>query len=293
MESGILSDVLLPIAIILIMVAMGMTLSVADFNRLRSEPRAILVGLGCQLLLLPAIGFAVAGVFGLSTVFALSMILLASSPGGSTSNLIVHVTNGDRPLSITLTAISNLFAFVALPVYLGIAQDVFGSIPGEAAVPAGDLVVQIAALTVIPITVGMLIRWKRSAFADRMEEPGKLISSGVLAVIIVGLVIQNWASIAEDGPEFAPAFVAMNLLALLGGFGVATAARLPRLQASTIGLETGMQNATISIAIALSVFDSTELAIVPGLYGLWMLITGFAFSFAVAGKRTTFEPVNS
>lgn len=280
MESGILADVLLPLAIVLIMIAMGMTLTAADFRRLAAQPKAIAVGLASQLLLLPAIAFAVAGVFGLATTFALSMILLAASPGGSTSNLIVHMADADRPLSITLTALSNVVAFVTLPIYVTIAQNVFGSLPGEAEVPAGDLVVQIAALTVIPIAIGMFVRARRPDFADRAEEPGKIISTVVLAVIIIGLVIQNWSSIIDEGPEFAPAFITMNLLALLGGTLLATGANLGRRQVTTIGLETGVQNATITIAIALAVFESDDLAIVPGLYGLWMLVTGFGYAFA-------------
>ncbi len=284
MESGILSDVLLPLAIVIIMIAMGMTLTSVDFKRLLSQPKAIAVGMTSQLLLLPALAFGVAAGFGLETTFALSMILLASSPGGSTSNLIVHISGADAPLSLTLTALSNVVAFVSLPIYLGIAQDLFGSVPGTAKVPVGDLVVGIAALTVVPIAIGMVIRAKKPDVAIRMEEPGKTISAAVLGIIILLLVIQNWSAIVEDGPEFAPAFITLNILALLGGFAWAVAMKLPKQQAATVAIETGIQNATITIAIALTVFGSDDLAIVPGLYGLWMLFTGFAFAFAVKDR---------
>lgn len=279
MADGPLADVLLPLAIVLIMIAMGMTLTGDDFRRLQSQKKAVAVGLCCQLLVLPAIGFAVAGAFDLATVFAVSMVLLASSPGGSTSNLIVHVSDADRALSLTLTALSNVVVFVSLPLFLGIAQDVFGTLDGETAVPVGDLALQIAALTVVPIAIGMVIRSKAPSFAERMEEPGKLLSSAVLAVIIVGLVIQNWGTIVDEVPEFGPAFVTLNLVALLAGWGVATLVGLTSKEATTIGIETGVQNSTIAIAIALTVFGSDDLALVPGLYGLWMLITGFAFGF--------------
>lgn len=200
------------------------------------------------------------------------------------------MADADRPLSITLTALSNVVAFATLPIYITIGQNVFGNLPGEAAVPAGDLVVQIAALTVIPIAVGMAIRARRPDFADRAEEPGKVVSTVVLAVIIVGLVIQNWASIVDEAPDFAPAFITLNLLALLGGTLLATGAKLARRQVTTIGLETGIQNATITIAIALAVFESDDLAIVPGLYGLWMLVTGFAYAFL---RRTSGDRVDA
>ncbi|MEL6983452.1 MAG: bile acid:sodium symporter, partial [Actinomycetota bacterium] len=233
MESGLLSDVLLPLAIVLIMIAMGMTLTGDDFRRLMTQRKAVAVGLACQLLVLPLIGFATAWVFGLATVFAVSMVLLASSPGGSTSNLIVHVSDADRALSLTLTAISNVVVFVSMPVYLGLAQDAFGSLDGDAAVPVGDLAVQIAALTIVPIAIGMAVRAKAANVADRLEEPGKLLSSVVLGVIILGLVIQNWSTIVDEAPEFGPAFVSMNLVALAAGWGIATAAGLHRREATT------------------------------------------------------------
>lgn len=291
MESGVLSDVALPLAIVLIMIAMGMTLTTDDLRRVLTQRKAVAVGLFCQLLVLPAIGFATAWVFGLATVFAVSMVLLASSPGGSTSNLIVHVSDADRALSLTLTALSNIVVFVSMPLYLGIAQNAFGSLDGDTAVPVGDLVLQIAALTVIPIAIGMLVRAKRPDVAMRFEEPGKLASSVVLGVIIVGLVIQNWQTIVDEVPEFGPAFVTMNLVALAAGWGIATAAGLLPREATTIGIETGIQNSTIAIAVALSVFDSDDLALVPGLYGLWMLLTGFGFAFAMRARLEASAPV--
>lgn len=290
MESGVLSDVALPLAIVLIMIAMGMTLTADDLRRVATQRKAVAVGLVCQLLVLPAIGFATAWVFGLATVFAVSMVLLASSPGGSTSNLIVHVSDADRALSLTLTALSNIVVFVSMPLYLGLAQNAFGSLGGDTAVPVGDLVLQIAALTVIPIAIGMVVRAKRPDVADRFEEPGKLASSVVLGVIIVGLVIQNWQTIVDEVPEFGPAFVTMNLVALAAGWGIATAIGLRPREATTIGIETGIQNSTIAIAVALSVFDSDDLALVPGLYGLWMLLTGFGFAFAMRARNAAAAP---
>ena len=279
METGVLSDVLLPLAIVLIMIAMGMTLTGEDFRRLQGQKKAVAVGLLCQLVLLPTLGFLAAWVFGLATVFALGMILLVASPGGSTSNLIVHVSDADRALSLTLTAISNIAVFVSMPILLTLGQRAFGDLDGDASVPVGDLIVQIAALTVIPIAIGMWIRAKAPAFAVRFEEPGKRIAAIVFFVIVLALVVQNWSLIVDEVPNFGPAFVALNAVALLAGWGVATRAGLSEREAATIGIETGIQNGTLAIAIALSVFDSEDLALVPGLYGLWMLLTGFGFAF--------------
>ncbi len=290
MAESVLSNVFLPLAIVLIMIAMGMTLTGDDFRRLKQQKAAVATGLTSQLLLLPLLGFAVAWLFGLGTVFALGMILLVASPGGSTSNLIVHVSNADRALSLTLTAISNVAVFVSMPLLLSLGQRAFGSLDGDAAVPVGDLVVQIAALTVIPIAIGMFVRQRAPGFAERLEEPAKRVATIVFLVIVLLLVIQNWSVIVSDAPEFGPAFVTLNILALAVGTLFAFRVGLSSEEATTIGIETGIQNSTLAIAIALSVFDSDDLAIVPGLYGLWMLFTGFAFAFYMRSRRTEPEP---
>lgn len=278
MESGVLSQAVLPLAIALIMVAMGMSLAVDDFRRLTSEPRAVFTGLGCQLLVLPALGFAVAAVFPLDPLYAVSVVLLTASPGGTTSNLIVHVAGVDRALSITLTALSNVAVFVLMPFELELAQSVFGG-PGEqAGVPVVTTMGQVAGLTIVPVAIGMGIRARKPAFAHRTQDLGKLLSGVVLGLVIAGLIVQNWDQVVEEGPSFAPAFVTLNLLALAVGFLIARAVGLAWAQAVTIGVETGLQNATLAIAIALSILDSAEMAIVPGLYGVWMLVTGFAFA---------------
>ncbi len=292
METGVVGDVFLPLAIVIIMIAMGMTLRSEDFQRLLTQKKAVAVGLFCQLLVLPALGFATAWVFGLATVFALGMVLLVASPGGSTSNLIVHVSNADRALSLTLTAISNVAVFVTMPVLLALGQRAFGSLDGDASVPVGDLVLQIAALTVLPIAIGMFVRTRSPHVADRIEEPGKRFATVIFLVIVILLVVQNWSAILVEAPKFGPAFVTLNLLALAAGYSVATTAGLNGREATTVGIETGIQNSTLSIAIAISVFDSEDLALVPGLYGLWMLFTGFGFAFLLASRNNFAKPSN-
>ena len=278
METGVLSQVVLPLAIALNMVAMGMSLVAADFRRLLAAPRAVATGLACQLVALPALGFAVAGVFPLDPLYAVSVVLLTASPGGTTSNLIVHVAGVDRALSITLTAISNVAVFVLMPFELELARDLFGG-PGEqASIPVVTTMAQVAGLTIVPVGVGMGIRARWPSFAERSQDLGKLLSGIVLGLVIVGLVVQNWDQVVAEGPTFAPAFITLNALALAVGFLVSRAVGLTRTQAVTIGVETGLQNATLAIAIALSILDSAEMAIVPGLYGVWMLATGFAFA---------------
>lgn len=279
MQESIISSVILPLAIVIIMITMGMTLTLADFKRVFSQPRQVGIGLLCQMILLPLLGFAVASIFSLAPIYAISIVLLAASPGGTTSNLIVHAAEGDRALSVTLTALSNSIVWLTMPFLLSFAFNIFGDGGQAFAFPIADTMVQVAALTVVPVLIGMGIRRWKPVFAEQSKRATKIFATGFLLLVILALVIQNWDTIVRDGPRFAPAFILLNIAALVTGYYVAKAAGINHIQSTTISIETGLQNGTIAITIALSILNNNEMAVIPGLYSIWMLMTGFAFAF--------------
>lgn len=284
MQESVLSNVVLPLAIVIIMVTLGMTLTVADFRRVLTQPKQVGIGLLCQLVLLPLLGFAVAGAFALPPIYAISIILLAASPGGATSNLIVHAADGDRALSVTLTAISNMLAWLSIPFLLGIAYPLYGSGTLDINFPVADTMIQVAALTVVPVIVGMGIRHWKTEFAENSKRFTRIFASLFLFLVIGALVVQNWDTIVRDGPRFAPAFIVLNIAALAIGFYVAKLAGINRVQSTTISIEMGLQNSTVAITVALTILGNNEMAVIPGLYAIWMLITGFAFAFWISRR---------
>ncbi|WP_420627635.1 bile acid:sodium symporter family protein [Candidatus Leptofilum sp.] len=286
MEANVVSEVILPLAIFIIMVTLGMTLTVADFRRVLSEPKQIGVGLLCQIMLLPLVGFIIVYLFPLEPIFALSIILLAASPGGTTSNLIVHAAEADRALSVSLTAISSSLVWLTLPFLMDIAFRTVGDSTQSITFPIGEVMIQVAGLTLVPVIVGMLIRRYRPEFCERVKNGSKIFSGLFLLLIIIVLVIQNWDTILTDGPRFALAFIVLNIAALLIGYGLSKLVGINKLQSITIAIEMGLQNSTIAITVALSIFGSGDMAIIPGLYGMWMLLTGFAFAFWMTHNRT-------
>lgn len=281
MQESLLSNVILPLAIVIIMVTLGMTLTLADFKRVFTQPRQVLTGLLCQLVLLPLLGFAVAGIFALPPIYAVSIILLAASPGGATSNLIVHAADGDRALSVTLTAISNMLAWLTIPILLGIAFGMYGG-GTEIDFPVADTMIQVAALTIVPVLIGMGIRNWKTEFAENSKRGTRTFATVFFLLIVVALVVENWQLIVQDGPRFAPAFITLNVVALAVGYFVAKLAGINRVQATTISIETGLQNATVSITVALTILNNNEMAIIPGLYALWMLASGFVFALWIS-----------
>lgn len=290
MQESVLSNVVLPLAIIIIMVTLGMTLTLADFKRVAAQPKQVLIGLLCQLVLLPLLGFAIAGAFSLAPVYAISIVLLAAAPGGATSNLIVHAADGDRALSVTLTAISNMLAWFTIPFLLGIAYTTYGSGALSIDFPVVSTMVQVAALTVVPVLIGMGIRSWKPDFAENSKRWSKIFAAGFLFLVILALIIQNWDVIVNDGPRFAPAFITLNIAALVIGFVVARLAGINTVQTGTIAIETGIQNSTLAITVALTILNNNEMAVIPGLYAIWMYVTGFALAYWMA-RNVQAEPM--
>jgi bile acid:Na+ symporter, BASS family len=279
MQESIISSVILPLSIAIIMVTLGMTLTFADFRRIFTQPKPVLVGLFCQMILLPVLGFAVAGIFALPAVYAISLILLAVSPDGATSNLIIHAGDGDRALGITLTAITNMLAFVTIPIGLGFAYSMYGSGALDIDFPVVDTMIQVAVITLIPTLIGMGIRQWKPDFAENSKRWSKIFATAFLFLVILALVAQNWDVIVRDGPRFAPAFIVLNIASLIIGYYVSKFAGIDHIQSMTIAIETGLQNSTVSITVAITLLNNNDMAVIPGLYAIWMYVTGFALAY--------------
>jgi bile acid:Na+ symporter, BASS family len=289
MQASIIQSVVLPLAIFIIMVTLGMTLTVADFKRIVTYPKPVFIGLFCQMVLLPILGFAVAGIFGLTAVYAISLILLAVSPDGATSNLIIHAGDGDRALGITLTAITNMLAFLTIPIGLSIAYSIYATDALDIDFPILDTMVQVAVITLLPTLIGMGIRQWKPKFAEDSKRWSKVFATVFLFLVILALVIQNWDVIVRDGPRFAPAFIVLNILSLIVGYFVPKLAGINYVQSMTIAIETGLQNSTVSITVAMTLLNNNEMAIIPGLYAIWMYVTGFALAFWMTRRNPTID----
>lgn len=286
MQESIISSVILPLAIAIIMVTLGMTLTIADFRRIFTQPKPIFIGLFCQMVLLPLLGFAVAGIFALPAIYAISLVLLAVSPDGATSNLIIHAGDGDRALGITLTAITNMLAFLTIPFGLGIAYSIYGTGALDIDFPVVDTMIQVAVITLIPTLIGMGIRQWKPEFAENSKRWSKTFATVFLFLVILALIAQNWDVIVRDGPRFAPAFIALNVVSLIVGYYVPRFLKVDYVQSMTIAIETGLQNSTVSITVAITLLNNNDMAIIPGLYAIWMYVTGFALAFWMARRSS-------
>ncbi len=271
----IITQIFLPISLAIIMFGMGLTLVVADFGRLFTYPKAVIVGLCNQLIFLPLIGFSIILLFDLSSSMAIGIMILALCPGGPTSNLITQVARGNIGLSVTLTALASLITVFTIPIILSKAITYF---TGETGVvielPIVQTMLQILIITVIPVSIGMVIRKKNEGFALRMERPMRTASTVLFVIIFLLVMIANKDLIVEAMKEVGLATLLLNLSTMALGYITARAFRIKGKSQISITIESGIQNGTLAFVIATTILNNVQMGLPTGAYSIWMFITG-------------------
>jgi len=282
----LISKVFLPLSLAIIMLGMGMTLIPADFTRIIKYPKAILIGLCNQLIFLPIIGFSLAIAFGLSPVMAVGLMILATCPGGPTSNLITQVCKGNIALSVTLTAIASVICIFTIPFILGYALEYFGSGTNVTIkLPILDTIIQIMGITVIPISIGMGIRKLRINFARRMEKPMRIASTVIFIIVFIAILAANYSILGEAMKEVGLVTLLLNILTMGLGYLTARLFKLNLKSAISITIESGIQNGTLALVIATSILNNVEMGIPTGAYAIWMFITGGILMLKFSKRR--------
>ncbi|APU30105.1 bile acid:sodium symporter family protein [Ectopseudomonas chengduensis] len=272
----------LPAALGIIMLGLGLSLSLADFARVAKFPKPVLIGLACQLLLLPLACFFLAKLFGLAPALAVGLMLLAASPGGTTANLYSHLAHGDVALNITLTAVNSVIAILTMPLIVNLSLAYFMS--ADQAIPLQFAkVVQVFAIVLGPVAIGMWLRSRFPGFAERMQKPVKIISALFLLLIILLAVAKDWRTFVDYAPAVGGAALAFNLLSMAVGYCVPRLLKLNLRQAIAIAMEIGIHNGTLAIALALSpaLLNNPTMAIPAAIYSLIMFITAALFGLWV------------
>lgn len=269
MEANVLTTVLLPVVIGIIMFGLGLHLRTDDFRRIASMPKPVIVGLATQLLVLPPIAFVLCLLFALPAEIAVGFMLLVASPGGATANVFSHLARGDVALNITLTALNSLVILLTLPLIVSWSMAYF--MAEHAAIPAPTRkVIEVAVIILLPVALGMLVRARASTLADRLEAWVKPLSLITLVVLIVITVVREWALIVKHIGTLGLACLALSLLSLSIGYGVARLLNLHARQSIAIAFEIGIHNTTLAIFIALSVLKLPALSVPAAIYSLVM-----------------------
>ena len=291
MESSFLTAVFLPLALFIVMLGMGLGLGLSDFKRVLVEPKAVLLGLIAQLILLPLVGFLLAHLFPLSPELAVGVIVLAACPGGPTSNMVTYLVKGNVALSITLTAISSLMTVLTIPLIVNLAMQSFMGEAVRLQLPFLTTVLQIAVITLIPVTLGMLLHHYAPRLAAKIERWVKWLSLFFLALIIVGLLAKERANVASFFLQVGWVTLTLNVVTMALGFAIATLAKLDIRSAKSITIEVGIQNGTLAIAIAsVPIFLNTpSMAIPAAIYSLIMYPTSAVFVGLLRSQQPALE----
>jgi len=285
MDTG---TIILAIALIIIMFGMGLSLVKDDFIRLFQHPKAVIVGLVNQIILLPVIAYVLISLLDVETDIAIGIMILAACPGGPTSNLITYLAKGDIGLSISLTTVNSLITIFTIPFVIDFALTQFLEADEMVQINKLQTVIQIFVIVIIPVSLGMVLKNTKPVFADKMNKPVKIASAAVLFLVIIGLVLKKKEELIPYLKQAGLMALVLNIVTMLVGLGTAKIAKLSLAQSRTISIESGIQNGTMAIAIASGVLMNDNYAIAPAVYSLIMFFTGgviIAFAIKTSSQK--------
>ncbi|MFT5905009.1 MAG: BASS family bile acid:Na+ symporter [Cryomorphaceae bacterium] len=265
--------ILLPVALIMVMTGVGMTLEIKDFKQVAKFPKAFLLGALCQLILLPLLAMGAVTIFQLSGALAVGLIIISLCPGGVTSNLFTYLAKGDAGLSVSLTAVIGFITPFTIPLVLSWAlvwQEVDSA---SFSLPIISTIIKLFAISVLPVLIGMFLKSRLKEKAKKAEPWVRGISSAVLVLVIIALYIKlGTETVNAYAILTGPACIALNLAGMLLGFGLSSLCKLNVPQRVCITMEVGLQNGTIALLLAADILKNDVMTIAPCIYSLWMMI---------------------
>lgn len=276
-------ELLLPLALAFIMFSLGLTLVVDDFRRVFTRPKAMLVGLFGQMLVVPALAYAVALLWGLAPAMAVGMMILAACPGGVSSGLLTHLARGDTALSISLTAVTSIAAVITMPFIVDFALQQFMHTGMSGEFPLMKMVRGVFLLTTVPVALGMSVKAWCPALAARFERTAGRLATVLFVLIVLATFFNQRQVLLDNLGSLGPAAMLLNLLVIAAGFAMAVAAGLQRRDQIAIATECGLQNAALGIFIASSVLQSPAMTVPSVVYALLMNVGALGVVFVMRG----------
>ena len=275
-------DIFLPLSLIFIMFTLGLGLTLNDFIDLLHKPKAFFVGITNQMVLLPLLAFIIVSLMGITKEIAVGMMILASCPGGVTSNMITKLAKGDTALSISYTAVISILTIITLPFITGFSMNYFMG----AEVPPLNLVslgLTMFMITALPVGIGLIVRSINRTFADSFEVIATNISTVLFVIIIIGALVSEWSTFIENLAALGPAIILLMVGMIIIGYNSSNWFKMNDKQAVTVAIESGIQNATVGITIGnLIINPETGLSILSipsGVYGILMYFICLPFVY--------------
>ena len=282
----LVNSVVIPICLFLIMMGMGLSLVVDDFKRVIKFPKAVGIGLTNQLIMLPLIGFALANIMPLRPEYAVGVMLLVLCPGGTTSNLFTYLAKGDVALSVTMTAIASVITVFTIPIVLSFSLIHFMGAGSEFQLPIAKTMISLIVITILPISIGMLIKRYKPRIADSSQVLVSRFGVTFLAMLVVFLSYVQRDIIVDAFINTGPVSLILNVVTMALGYFSSKLLGLNLAQRTSITLEVGLQNSTLSIFMALTLLSNYDMSMTPAIYTLIMFFTAGILVKIFSGKQT-------
>ncbi len=287
MNMGIIT-VLLPLALAIIMIGLGLELTLNDFKRVSKHPKAVLIALFCQLVILVGVAFLLCKVLSLPPLLAVGLMLLAASPGGSTANLFSYLFKGDIALNISLTAINSVVAAITLPLIMNFSILHFMQENQQITLPLSKIV-QVFAIIIVPVGIGMLIRHYAPKLTEKLNKPLRIFAIVFLIAIIALAIFAERQNIATYLTQVGLATAIFCACSLAIGYFVPRLLGISNTQARACAFEIGIHNSTLAMTIALTVMANTTIAMPAAVYSIFMYIFAAAFGFMITRTKQATE----
>ena len=275
MTHEFLSEIVMPIAMFTMMFAMGLTLSLEDFKKIMVFPKAVLLGLVIQLLLMPAIGFALASVFPLKTMVAVGFVALAASPGGTLSNVVAHLGKGNTALSISLTGLATMVTLFTMPTWINFTLRYLGGPETTVEVPVLKTALELGMFTLVPITIGMFARSR----APQWEKKEPYLSRGsalaVFLVFVAVTILDKGETLTSPGAILLPCLM-LIATAILLGFGIPKVLGVDLRDSATTSVEVCMKNVVLPIFVAMTSLQDLDATLASMVYMAGMVPAAIA-----------------
>ena len=281
-------DVLLPLSLIFIMLSLGLGLTTSDFKRVLKNPKAFLIGLINQMIVLPIVAFFIASIFSLSSELAVGIMILACCPGGVTSNIITKLAKGDTALSISYTAITSILTVITLPLIVDFSIEYF---MGTEAPPINifDLGLTMFIITAVPVCLGLYINTKFNDFSKSFSSIRNKVSSILFVIIVIGALASEWTTFINNLNVLGPSIITLIIFMIFISYSSAQLCNVGQSKSITIAIESGIQNATVGITLGNIIMPTSEaislFSLSSGVYGILMYLVCLPLIFIFLKKN--------
>ena len=278
---GIITDIFLPLALAFIMFSLGLGLTGTDFTRVAKQPKDFIVGIICQIILLPVVAIILVKFWSISPELAVGVMIIASAPGGVTSNILTSFARGDVALSISLTAIISLLSVVTVPFILITSLGLLGLENISKDISLMRMAISMFLIVAVPTLIGMLFRKFASNAAIKFESIAKRISLILFVIVLLGAILAEKNNIVSYFADAGLITLALNVIMMVLAFYVAQLLGTSNSQKKSISIECGLQNGTLAIFVGTTLFGGGAYIVPAATYSLIMFVTSLIFVFFI------------